>query len=1372
MLRACREIGPATSDPWWIPPGARVDRRMASKQNKAASPGKTTVKTSAGKLKTKGDNTRQTSRPADFPIVVIGASAGGLDAMKRFLAAMPADAGIAVVFVPHLDPRHKSLMAELLAKQTPIPVQEARQGTVIRANRVYVIPPNRYLAIKDRKLELSKPPRSRGAQTAIDFALCSAARDERDAAIGVILSGTGNHGVLGVKEIKLAGGAVLVQDPETAEFDQMPSSALRTGVVDHVLPPEGMPDVLVRYAQHWRTSATPETRLTDAAAHGLQHVFALLQARTKHDFRHYRKKMIMRRIQRRMALLQIGDWDSYVDHLQTHEEEVHALFRDLLIGVTSFFRDPEAFQALAERALPKLVARATTDRPVRVWVPGCATGEETYSIAILLMEQFKKADKAASLQIFGTDINERALEIARGGIYPDSIAATLSPERLEQFFVKFDQHHYQVGKSLRESIAFATQNLISDAPFSKVDLISCRNVLIYLEPEVQEKIVSLLHFALNENGYLLLGPSESVGRASGMFAPVAKKWRLFRRIGPARRDLVRIPIVTREEGGPRSAVLQRARHTPLAFTRLMEKLLADYFAPASALINRHYEILSVQGPLVNYLEFPPGEMIKDLLAMARQGLRIRIRSACQRAMREGHTVTETDARVSRNGRYVPCTVTVRPITEPRDAEGLLLVVFQDLPALAPAQRSNRAARDDEESSIIEQLESELRATRDDLRSTIEELKSSNEELKASNEEIMSMNEELQSTNEELETSKEELQSLNEELTTVNSQLQDKVEELDAANGDLTNLMAATDIATLFLDTQLRIKRFTPPMNRLLSLLTSDIGRPFRDFAPRFRDDELLVDAERVLRTRAPSEKEVRADEDHRYLRRILPHLTEDQGIQGVVITFIDITARIASEAQARRLAAALRDSNDAIIVSDFDGRILEWNRGARRAYGYDEAAALEMNTRDIVPDADKESVSELGKRAARGEEIESFETRRLTRDGRVLTVWVTVTLLKDERGQCVALASTERDVTALRKSEAEITRLNEDLLRREAEKLAAAAAGEQRIRAILGATVDAIITINAEGTIETFNAAAESMFGYSAKEAIGRNISLLMPAPYRQNHSDYLKRYLQTRTPRLIGRLRDLRARRKDGTEFPMQLSVSEIPELGLFTGVVRDVTEQRALQEQIVRIATGEQHRIGRELHDSMQQELTGLGLLAQNLTDALSGPESAAQRALAAKLASGIAETNRHLRRLAKGLVPVAIDANGLMVALGDLAERTESDYGIKCRFVCPSAVHVADDGAALHLYRIAQEAVMNAIKHAHASTISIQLKQSDGFCTIQIRDDGVGIEEQASKADGLGLRIMEHRCGLIGGTFSVRRRKSGGTIIKCKVPMAPGK
>jgi two-component system CheB/CheR fusion protein len=1308
------------------------------------------------------------SPPNGFPIVGIGASAGGLEAFKQFLAAMPADSGMAFVLVPHLDPTHQSMMAELLTRQTAMPVAEAVHGQILEPNHVYIIPPNKYLAVEGGRLVLSAPPKPHWRQTAIDFALRSLAEECADKAIGIVLSGTGAHGTLGLKEIKLAGGLVMAQSPQSAEYEQMPRNAIATGIVDYVLPPQDMPAVLMDYVRHALTPDQAEA----GAAEGppppdLIRILALLHARSKYDFRHYRKNMIGRRIRRRMGILRLDSMSAYLERLRHDPAEIATLCKDLLISVTSFFREPEAFEVLAERVLPELIAQLDGDVPLRVWVPGCATGEEAYTIAMLLFEQLEAADKPANIQIFATDIDDDSLETARQGVYPDGVTGAISEARLRRFFDRIDEHRYRVTKALREAVVFAPQNLITDAPFSRLHLISCRNVLIYLEPDIQAKIISLLHFALLDGGCLLLGPAESIGRAVDMFEPVSKKWRVFRRIGPARRDLVNIPVIAPAGGtqGPQwHAPPEPRRPAGPRLTELMQRAVAEGFAPASILIDRKYEILCLLGPVGDYLDFPRGELSRDLLHMARQGLRTKLRAACQKALREQHPVSDPNVRVKRKNGFFGCSMTVRPLTEPQEVEGLLLIVFQDHPDAAPIAKRDTISGED--SAMVEQLEDELRATREDLHGTIEELESSNEELKASNEEIMSMNEELQSANEELETSKEEMQSLNEELATVNSQLHDKVEDLDRESNDMANLMAATDIATVFLDVDLNIKRFTPATSRLLNLLGADIGRPFRSFAPKFNDETLFDDCERVLQNLQPLEKEIFSEDGRCYLRRIMPYRTADHRIAGVVIAFIDVTQRLAAEAQARRLATVLLESGDAVTVRDFAGRITGWNRGAEQLYGYTEAEALKMNMRDIADAEYCERTLDAARRVAAGERVESFEMSRHARDGSARNVWVTVTPLRDATGTPIGVATVEKNITARHEAEQAARELNATLERRIARRTAALEASEQRIRAVLDAAVEAVVTIDGTGQIETFNKAAERVFGFSAAEAIGQKVQILMPSPYREHHDEYLRRYRETGNGRVIGVPREFSGQRKDGTVFPIELSVSAVDQLGLFTAMIRDLTKEKSLQQEILQIATIEQRRIGQELHDGTQQELTGLGLLASNLSETLRDKQTP-EAELAERLAAGIAAANANVRSLARGLLPGDVRAKSLAPALEELARTIALHHAVECRFECPEPVEIGDDVAAMHLYRIAQEAVTNAIKHAEAHTVTVRLRQRDEGLELEVVDDGAGIDRSTSTSQqGLGLRTMAHRCSLLGGKLTVEQAETGGTRIACRI------
>lgn len=1405
---------------------------------------------------------------SSFPIVGIGASAGGLKAFKTFFSHMPDNSNMAFVLVPHLDPNHQSLMVELLTRHTAMPVCEVEDNMPVKANHVYIIPPAKYLEIHQRELQLINPPEKRGAETAIDNFLRSLAEDQEERAIGIILSGTGSHGTLGLQAIKANGGMAMVQSPETAEYDRMPQNAIDTGCIDYILPPEKMPEELIKYAQHayvrgdWNPIKLPTTEQDQ-----LNRILALLRVRIKYDFRCYRKNMLLRRVLRRMGLNHIDELTQYLKLLRKDANEVDRLYHDLLISVTRFFRDPEAYQVLEQRVIPKLIEQHG-ESPVRVWVPGCATGEEAYSIAMLLTEQFSAVNKQPDIQIYATDIDENALEFARQGIYPETITADISNERLRRFFTLVDSH-YQVKKLLRESVVFAAQNLISDAPFSKLDLISCRNLLIYLEPEVQQKVISLFHFSLHEDGFLFLGSSETIGRRLDMYETVSKKWRLFRRIGPTRRDMTHFPIVSSyKRRGLLQPLIKQDASRELNFAELTQRQLLTDYGPASALINRNYEILYFYGATGDFLQAPTGEPTRDLIAMARQGLRTKLRAACHRAIRDNQPVIDASARIKRNDELLPCKITVKPIVDSKQAEGLLLVSFQINENSSAAGSGIIEHKGEDESTQVTQLEYELKSTREDLQSTIEEMESSNEELKASNEEIMSMNEELQSSNEELETSKEELQSLNEELSTVNNQLQDKVEQLDQAHNDMINLLNSSDIATLFLDTELRIQQFTPATCKLLKLIDSDIGRAVNTFATDFTGTDLIDDARRVLEKLTPIETEIHTADGHDYLRRSQPYRTSDNRIEGVVITFVDITERVRSEAQTRRLATVVRDSNDAITVQDLDGNILSWNRGAEQIYGYTEKEALQMNIRDLIPADSNDKELEYIRLAAQGEFIDSYDAHRQTKDGRILDISMTVTPLKAESGQPTAIATTEHDISehkrmiALQAQSERLLRMVEHLpagaiyiangnltMNRAAEELTGfkrdelktldqwfdklygkrakkirhlyekdriagfpkrttpititckkgnrrfvefaayrfddhevwlmhdvterqqyektLKSSEERLRAIMDNAAEAIIVINERGLITDYNLAAERMFGYSVDETINCNVSMLMPSPYREQHDTYLANYLKTGITHIMNAPRELPGLRKDGSTFPMILSVTGIDHIGLFCGMIRDLSEQKLLEKEIADVSTQEQERIGRDIHDGLGQQLTGLSLMVGSLKREFVR-ENIPQNKKLDDIIHYLQQAIINARMLSRGLAPMSIEAMGLEDAIKVLVGDIQKTSGINCRFESQHPVNINDHTTAIQIYRIIQECLNNALKHADAKNIRIQLNNTDHF-ELTVSDDGKGfVMKNKMFKNNLGLRIMRYRAGIIGCILNIESSPGKGTLIKCSRKM----
>ncbi len=894
---------------------------------------------------------RELTTLLDFPVIGIGASAGGLDAFKRFFTAMPADSGMAFVLVQHLDPIHESLTADILAKLTSMKVAQVEDRITVEANHVYVIPPNKNLSIRDGVLHLSVREPQHGLRLPIDFFLRSLAEDRQAEALCIILSGTGRDGTLGLKAIKGHGGIVMAQTPETAQFDGMPRSAIDTGLVDYVLPVEEMPSALIRYQQHTSESSNPEM-IGDNVPDLLELILAVLRERSKYDFHYYKTGTLIRRIKRRMGLNHIEEAGDYLQFLREDEREIGLLCNDLLIGVTDFFREPEAFQLLEQEVIRKLVHDKAPGTPIRIWVPGCSSGEEAYSIAILLLEQIQAQQKQCPVQIFASDIDEASLATARTGIYPENVAADISPERLRQFFRKVDQTNYEITKQVRDCVVFAAQNLISDPPFSKLDLISCRNLLIYIVPDVQKKVISLFHYVLNEGGYLFLGASETIGQQEDLFKPVSKKLRLYQRIGPTRRDKVDFPV---SSGRARQILVGRQSTQSLAkavnFGNITQQLLLQYYAPFAVLFNRKFEILYLHGLSGAYLELNTGDMTQDLMSMIREGLRGALRNAVKMTLQHEQQVT-MKARVKRGGTYYPISLTVLPVSAPREASGLLLATFAEVEETTPLAHERSKGEGISDEIFLNQLESELQSTRAELQGTIIELETSNEELKSYNEEVLSMNEELQSTNEELETSKEELQSLNEELATVNNQLQDKVDELRVLNNDQANLLTSTDIATLFLDTQLRIKRFTPAISRIFNLITSDIGRPIGDISHRVHDSTLQADADEVLRTLASIEKEIRLDQGRCYLQRVLPYRTEDNEIEGVVVTFIDITERNQSQQVLQRtknyLQLLLASTGEAIYGVDKQGHSTFINPKFTELLGYTEAELSGKRVHDLI----------------------------------------------------------------------------------------------------------------------------------------------------------------------------------------------------------------------------------------------------------------------------------------------------------------------------------------------------------------------------------------------------------------------------------------
>ncbi len=967
---------------------------------------------------------------SSFPIVGIGASAGGLAAFESFFSNMPTDQDpdMAFVLVQHLAPDHKSILADLIRRYTRMEVFEVEDGMRVAINSIYIIPPNHDMAFLNGTLQLMEPSAPRGQRLPIDFFFRSMAQDLHERAIGIILSGTGSDGTQGVRAIKGEGGMVIAQKPESAEYDGMPYSAIATGLVDYELFPAEMPECLIAYAMTSRATIKHPSK----SENSLMKIFILLRAHTGYDFSHYKPNTIHRRIERRMALHHIVAIGEYAKYLQQTPDEVEALFHELLIGVTNFFRDPETFQSL-KQTLPQLFKGKPSGATIRVWTTGCSTGEEAYSIAILLEEYIQEIKGSYCVQIFATDIDPQAIVKARAGVYPADIAADISPERLARFFTaETDSGTYRIHKSIRDMLVFSIHNLIKAPPFSKLDLLSCRNLLIYLDSDLQKKLIPLFHYALNPGGILYLGHSETIGDFGDLFTVLDNKSKLYLRKkenshNTHKMAMARIfPSTTTLRLTQPHLFEKSISPVKLPLRELTEQALLQQITPAAVLVNAQGDILYLHGRSGMYLELPSGEVgTNNILKMAREGLNIGLTMALHKATVTQQIVHKTGLKVKSNDHVITVNLTIRSV-EPSSimtAEShLYLIIFEEVPLLDSKQTNGTIVEEPipayDADEYIASLTQELREKEEFLKTANEKLGISNEELRSFNEEMQSMNEELQSSNEELETSQEELQSVNEELSTVNSELQTKVTDLSRSNNDMNNLLAGTGIGTIFVDHNICILRFTPAVTQIINLILSDLGRPMGHIASNLVGyDRLKVDVQEVLDTLIPKEMEVKTTEGKWYIMRIQPYRTLENVIEGAVITFVEITETVKmreelreANRELRRLAVVVLNANDAITVEGLNGRILAWNPKAEKMYGWSESEALSMNVRDRIPQERQEEVMQMMDKLSHAEVLVPYRTQRITKEGKLMDVWITCTALVNEEGKIYAVATTEREI--------------------------------------------------------------------------------------------------------------------------------------------------------------------------------------------------------------------------------------------------------------------------------------------------------------------------------------------------------------------------
>ena len=1518
------------------------------------------------------DGARKRRNPSEPAAVVgIGASAGGIVPLQQFFAYMSPESGLAFVVVMHLSPEHESNLAPILQHKTTMPVTQVTEPVKVQPNHVYVIPPNHQLAFEEDTLRLLAPQQAPGKRVMIDLFFRTLAMAFGQRAVSVIFSGSDSDGAIGVKHIRAQGGVVIAQEPSEAEYDSMPLMAIDTGMVDWVLPVAEMPPKLLEFVRNENSMRLPpeiedadgadmkvteapggetvsdETRAPDDES-ALAAVLDHLHAQTGHDFTHYKRATVLRRIARRLQVNSIETIPKYLEFLRVHSTEVRALLQDMLIGVTHFFRDRESFAAL-EAHIPQLFAGKAKDDNVRVWVAGCSSGEEAYSIAMLLAEHAAKLPAPPGIQVFASDIDEQAITEARGGLFPSTIEADVSQERLRRFFAK-DQGRYRVRKTLREKVLFSAHNLLSNAPFSRIDLISCRNLLIYLNGRAQEQVFDTFHFSLRSGGLLFIGSAES-SAVEGLFAPVDSKHRLYVRRSVPRAAVWKMPGLpmravepilssrvtarsthalpmlgksTMEDSGTQSdeAGFRGQERRAALFGELHLKLLEQY-APPSIVVNEEHDVVHLSDKAGRYLHFTAGEASMNLFRVINPALQIELRTALFRASQgEEANVTSAPQTVHVEGRNEVITLQVRRIAS-APAERYFLVIFEVRPDVAP-----RPPEPSTLGEVTRGLDDEIDHLKQQLSATVEQYEASNKELKASNEELQAMNEELRSATEELETNKEELQSVNEELGTVNAELKNSVEDLSRANSDLNNLMASTDIGTVFLDRQLRIVRFTPSAQMVFNLLPADLGRPLADITHRLDYDDLIPDAMQVLDSLTTVEREVPLGGGERrwFLVRMAPYRTADDRISGVVATFIDVTMRRRAEEELRqsreelerqaRVFNALSTITDFAYLFDREGRFVFANKPLLDLWDLELEEAVGKNFFDLEyePKLAAKLQRQIEEVFTTGEVVRD-ETTYINPKGKEGYYEYTFSPLRGADGEVQAVVGSTHVITerkqaelALRESEERFRTVADNVPQviwtndaegfanyfnrrwydysglsyeesagpawqaivhpddapaaierwQEAQKTGDVFDAEYRLRnadgeyrwfigrnvplhssagrvlswfgtatdihdlklaqaklheteerfrlLVEGAPDYAMFLLDVDNQITFWSAGAQQVFGWTPEEVIGQKASMIFTPEDLERGKDQ-KELL---TALNEGSAPDRRWHiRKDGSRLWLDGFMRRLDhdngELRGFAKIAREATEQKEAEDQLrhardemeqrvvdrtadllkansqlvnamkerqqlekdlLEISEREKRRIGEDLHDMVCQELTATALFLKSHATRLAheNPEAAATLDESAQTVNqnvGVA------RDLARGLQPAELGASGLTAALRDLAAQTSANYPVKCKLITPRTIRLTDETLGLSVYRIAQEAVTNAVKHSGATEITICIERARGELRLVIEDNGKGMKPR-KKGRGLGLHIMKYRANVLGGTVAFEPGEKRGTRLICVLPL----
>jgi two-component system CheB/CheR fusion protein len=1341
-----------------------------------------------------------------FHVVGIGASAGGLQALEEFFENVPVDSGMAYVVVQHLSPDHTSLLGEILGRRARIPVKEIHDGVLVEPNQVYVIAPGHTLTIVRGALRLGDPVELRGHRRPVDDFFRSLAAEQNEKAIAVVLSGTGTNGTAGAQAIKAAGGICVAQQPESASFPGMPRSLIHAGFADQVMEARDMPGMLIRYANYPFTGDGAELAADDALqldrAH-LREVLAILRTRTKHDFMGYRKATLLRRIQRRMGLVDTASLSDYAAILRSSTNEVGSLANDLMINVTGFFRDPEAWEALRTSVIVPLVASKQEGQTIRCWVSACASGEEAYTLAILIAEELSGREHI-DVKIFATDTADRSLVLARAGVYPGGVEADLTPARLDRFFDR-DDHAYRVKKEVRDMVVFAPQDVLRDPPFSRIDICTCRNLLIYLEPETQRRVLSMLHFALRDGAYLFLGNTESFNGSEHLFEVISKKWRIYRRTGAAQLRFVsgvESPnLRLRDETVRYGDSLQNPDAPRPSATLLIQRALLEHYGPPTVVVDRTDRIVYFHGATGEFLDPPAGEPTRDLLQLLRVPLRVPVRTALRTAVRDNVAVCVQCPIGDAGSRQVE--ITAAPLMHSR-APDYFRVSFAAPSTGAPPFDSAIAVRETAGSEIA--AGEERRLLRLELQSATEAYEATNEELKAAHEEATSMNEELQSANEELETSKEELQSINEELTTVNSQLQVKIGQLEATTNDIANLLSSTDIAVVFLDSKFRVRRFTSAVTDLLELIDTDIGRPITDLAQKFTGDNLVSDSRAVLQHLVPIEREVESHSGRWYLRRTLPYRTSENHIEGVVITFVDIGARKRSELEVlkshERVQGVLEQMPTAVVIVDpLAGHLQYANRRAAGLFGTSLPTPAPL--RSAMPFQPSLAGTRRGGQAylaeewplartlATGEVVDDEEIEVIGIDKVIRVFSVSSAPVRNARGAITAVVGTFLDITQRRRSEEALADVN------------------QRMGLLVESAMDfAIITLDANGRVVSWNSGAERMLGWTEKERVGSTAEVIFTPEDRlaQVPQREIREALET------GRATDERWHvRKDGSRFWSSgvMTRMSVPS-GLVSGLVkimRDNTESKVTEDRLkAAIAAAERAStraedanrakdefiavVSHELRTPLNTIRLWTRMLANEKLPAKDRAEGVQMIGRAAIAQQQVIDDLFDVSRIASGKLKLALQDAMLANVVKSAVEAVEpvaTARGIRLssRVANDLGLVRADPG---RLQQVIWNLLSNAVKFTpQGGSVSVAARRDGAMVTIEVTDTGVGIKREflphvfdrfrqaevgATRAHGglgLGLAIAKQIVELHGGTISVLSEGDGqGSTFRVELPL----